>query len=409
MDKTRLLGLAVAVIIGLATLATPNTARAAWLPDVINSFWWLQPTRSPLLLNALGGLAGSAKNATEAKTPATAPTTVPTKDKAVSEGQRLAPVALAKEPESPTKPRPIVAGWLTPWGDDSYRSFSANLDKITEVHPFVYTINPDGVTISESPDWRKGDILRLAKENKILVIPTIAGDVYHSDLMLNDAAKRAAHIDQIIALIETNNYDGFNIDYEGFLNGYNREVYATFMTELSAKLRPQGKIVAISVEAFNRLQDWETISAAVDRFMLMGYDYHAARGPEVGPIGPANWLAEVIDYTATRVAKEKIVLGLGTYGYSWIHNGSQYVSTAVGHADALAIASELGIAIQRDGETPWFSYNRGAGQRFLYFEDAISTRPKLDLARRTGIGGIAFWRLGVEDPAIWSDVAAVMR
>lgn len=307
------------------------------------------------------------------------------------------------------KRQPVVAGWLTPWDDSGYHTFKNNLDKITEVHPFIYKIGSDGVSIEdEEGDWHKEEVMRLARENNIKVIPTIAGDVDYSDLMLNDPAKRTAHIDEIVKIIDENGYDGFDIDYEGFLNGYNRDVYALFMEELSVRLHAKGKIVAIAIEAFNRKQNWEALGAAVDRFMIMGYDYHSARGPEVGAIGPANWLKEVVEYSATRVPREKIVLGLGTYGYSWIASGGQYVSEAVGHADALAIAKEMGASIQRgEGDAPFFTYDRGAGQRHLYFEDALSTKPKYEVAKDSGIAGIAFWRLGTEDPNIWSTFTEV--
>lgn len=362
----------------ITSIASP--AHAAWRPvintPVFSLFGWFKPTE---------------KKPTEVKSPMIQSLPLV--------GQRFIETAKAEE-------APVVAGWHVSWDQDSFQSFKNNLDKLTEIHPFVYTIGADGVSLVDDPgDWSKSEVMRLAKANNIKVIPTISGDVYHSDLMLNDPAKRTAHINEIVKSIEQNGYDGWNIDYEGFLNGYNAEVYALFMTELSGRLKPMNKIVAISVEAFNRQQDWETIGQVVDRFMLMGYDYNPARGPEVGPIGPASWLQEVVDYTATRVPREKIILGLGTYGYSWIHNGTQYVSEAVGYDDALSIASDTGASIGRaQDDTPYFTYNRGQGERHLYFEDAKSTLPKLKVAKESNIGGIAFWRLGTEDPKIWDDV-----
>lgn len=356
----------------LATLAaffmvlSPATpVLAAWSPS-----WWLQPTANPRQVSP----------------------------------KRFLPI-IGKRTVKKDEQK-VIAGWLTPWGDDSFRSFRANLDTLTEVHPFAYTIGADGVSVVPAEgEWHQAEVMALSEQHDIKVIPTIAGDVNHSDLMLNDPQKRTAHITEILNIIEANDYDGFTIDYEGFLNGYNRDVYVAFMAELSAELHERDKIVAIAIEAFNRQQNWEELGKAVDRFMIMGYDYHAARGPEVGPIGPASWLSEVISYATTRVPKEKIILGLGTYGYAWIHDGSQFVSEAVGYQDALQIASETGTSIQRDQEgTPYFSYDRGEGTRHLYFEDAQSTKPKLALADSAGIGGIAFWRLGVEDSKIWDDV-----
>ncbi len=373
--------------------ATSPVAHAATSSK--SAFWWLQPAGSPGLLAILFGVPAPKK-------------TTPSNPSSMRPNLVASPTPVTETAIS--QETAVVAGWLTPWGDDSFESFKNNLDVLTEVHPFVYTVGADGVSVvPDAGEWHKEEVLRLAKENGIKVIPTISGDVNYSDLMLNDPAKQDTHIDEIMEAIEANSYDGFNIDYEGFLNGYNRDVYANFLEKLSKRIHEKGKILAFSVEAFNRQQDWDRIGKVVDRFMLMGYDYNSARGPQVGPIGPAGWLQEVVDYTATRVPKEKIVLGLGTYGYSWIHDGSQYVSTAVSHQDALDIAAEFGTDIKRDQDAPYFTYDRGQGTRYLYFEDAQSTKPKFDVATRSGIAGIAFWRLGTEDKAIWSDVALTMK
>lgn len=388
--RTVVLTAAFALVAGFAT-----PAQAAWQPqpafrlsDLILS--WLRPT--------------------SAKTPEIKPAT-PTPSPTAQNDSPMASLLQPKVNEAfvqqaQAEEKKIVAGWLTSWDEESFLSFKNNLDVITEVHPFAYTIGADGVSIVPDPgNWHKDEVMQLAKERGIKVIPTISGDVNYSDLMLNDPARRAAHIRETIRVIEENGYDGWDIDYEGFLNGYNRDVYATFMEDLAKELHARDKTVAIAIEAFNRQQDWDRIGKVVDRFMIMGYDYNSASGPTVGPIGPASWLREVVDYSATRVPKEKIVLGLGTYGYSWIHNGARYVSEAVGHDDALAIARDTGATIQRgQDDTPFFTYNRGLGQRHLYFEDALSTRPKLDVVNDTGIGGIAFWRLGTEDPQIWNEV-----
>lgn len=386
---TKLISWSIITLIGLAFVLVPTQrAQAAWsLP--LMPLWWLQPSK--------------AKTKT---TESPKPSPTPIQEKKVEARFLPQPQNRLIEQAKAADERPVVAAWHVPWGDESFDSFKNNLDKITEIHPFIYSIGSDGVSITQDEgDWHEAEVMQLAKEHNILVIPTIHSDnVNYSDAMLNDPAKRAAHIDEIVKLIEEKGYDGFNIDFEGFMNGYNRDVYATFMTDLSKELHARGKILAISIEAFNRLQDWETIGKAVDRFMIMGYDYHSARGPKVGPIGPANWLKEVVDYSATRVDKKKIVLGLGTYGYAWIHDGNQYVSEAVGYFDALRIAEETGSTIQRDNDAPFVTYNRGQGERHLYFEDAKSTAPKLKVAKDAEIGGVAFWRLGVEDPKIWDEI-----
>ncbi len=53
-----------------------------------------------------------------------------------------------------------------------------------------------------------------------------------------------------------------------------------------------------------------------------------------------------------------------------------------------------------------FAYTDEAGnQHEVWFENAASIRAKLQLAHRLGIRGIALWRLGMEDPEIWTMLA----
>jgi len=49
---------------------------------------------------------------------------------------------------------------------------------------------------------------------------------------------------------------------------------------------------------------------------------------------------------------------------------------------------------------PWFSY--GHDTRTVTFANADSVRKRIDLARTEGLRGVIFWRLGGEDPAIWT-------
>jgi spore germination protein YaaH len=44
-------------------------------------------------------------------------------------------------------------------------------------------------------------------------------------------------------------------------------------------------------------------------------------------------------------------------------------------------------------------------QHEVWIENAASVRARLDLAARYDIGGVAFWRLGQEDPAAWPVVS----
>ena len=96
-------------------------------------------------------------------------------------------------------------------------------------------------------------------------------------------------------------------------------------------------------------------------------------------------------------------MGAPLYGYDW-------PATGAGESfmwNELAMLPGALLATWDAGSaTPWFQYSAGGTPHTVWFENALSTAAKLDVARRHGIAGVHFWRLGGEDPATWPAVRA---
>ena len=59
---------------------------------------------------------------------------------------------------------------------------------------------------------------------------------------------------------------------------------------------------------------------------------------------------------------------------------------------------------------PWFTYTDDLGQSHeVWYADGASVAARLALVQRYGLGGIAVWRLGGEDPASWSAIATTLH
>jgi len=60
------------------------------------------------------------------------------------------------------------------------------------------------------------------------------------------------------------------------------------------------------------------------------------------------------------------------------------------------------ISWDERAQVPCFTYVDENGSRHeVYFENASSWAGKLDLAVKYNLGGVAVWRLGLEDPKSW--------
>ncbi len=192
------------------------------------------------------------------------------------------------------------------------------------------------------------------------IVPSIVNggfDAQRVSLVVNDPARRAQHIADILALVNDNDYDGIDIDYES-LNPTDRDAFSLFIEELALALHAEGKLLSIAVHAKTddagawsgaAAQDWTRLGAAVDSFKIMTYDYHNGAS-EAGPIAPLDWVDAVLSYAATVVPPEKTSMGVPVYGYNWTGSRAPEPQLAASAATGRA-AGRTAAARSRLGRT----------------------------------------------------------
>ena len=111
-----------------------------------------------------------------------------------------------------------VAAWLPSWEvEEAFQSFKDNADTIDVISPFWYHLNADG-TLIPPEDGEDTAIIEFAHQNNIPIIPTISNS-FNGDTVsaiVNDPEVKNKNILIISNLLRTFNYDGIDIDYEGF-------------------------------------------------------------------------------------------------------------------------------------------------------------------------------------------------
>lgn len=320
-------------------------------------------------------------------------------------GKQPAPKPLPGAPGQTTGQRLVIGYYENPWPGTpdrtgsfpSMKTFAQNMNVVV---PFWYRAKNDGTLETHESEL----VLNTARQMGLKIYPLITNKSGATDAVLGDAAVRSKVIENIAKIIQERNYDGVNIDFE-LLPPKHRDNLTAFMAELYPKIHAMGKVVIISV--FPQVEmtpdvagayDYAALSQHTDYLQIMTYDHHWSTSPP-GPIASIDWYEKNIKYAIENGGGPgKIIVGIGVYGYDWVTGKDAETIT---YADATVRADKNGQKILFDtaSQSPHFKYGDG---HEVWFENAQSISAKLDVIAKYNPAGVAVWRLGQEQPEVWS-------
>ncbi len=194
-------------------------------------------------------------------------------------------------------------------------------------------------------------------------------------------------------------YDGVQIDFEAVSSKDYDNFYA-FLAALKASLL--GKCLSVALPP--RLDEktdrfgYERIGKLVDRVVSMAYDEHWSTS-DPGPVASIEWCKKAATYASSKVDAAKLVMGLPLYGRAW---ADKSLARAYRYSGVVDLKAEKGIdQVQRQGDIPFMEYSETVNVK-VFFDDLESTFARLAMYQDASVRNVAFWRLGQEDPALWS-------
>ncbi len=149
-----------------------------------------------------------------------------------------------------------------------------------------------------------------------------------------------------------------------------------------------------------------------DGILLMNYDQHeVTSGP--GPIAAQDWFENNLKRVLKVVPKEKLLCAIGNYGYDWtLSLGSKHHPPKVLNVDSISVqdgwqaASDADAEVHLEGDelNAHFAYDDEDNhvRHQVWMLDAVTALNELRAARQMGLQTFALWRLGSEDPSLWS-------
>jgi hypothetical protein len=326
-----------------------------------------------------------------------------------------------------------------------------NKDLMKEVMPFWYSLKSPTVIrddyVSGNPSWPIADTVCLMRRAGLQVIPTMTDGTAKLVLSeyLSNAATRTTIVQTIVDLVMKNNFDGIDLDYEGFAFVDGNSTWSktaprwvALVKELSLALHAKNKLLSVSTPYLydpNEKQKgyfvyaWAEIASSIDRLRIMTYDYSVARP---GPMGPLTWTEKTIQYAVSIMPASKVYVGLPGYGRDWITSVKGKCPTSappglIGGAKAATFKMNYAAAKAAiDGAVPTYNeqfaeatynytqtYNglsaAGAStactvNRTVWYQNARSFAERMALVAKYRLGGAAMWTLGMEDAAATSEI-----
>ena len=312
----------------------------------------------------------------------------------------------ANTPQESSRP-PVVFGFHVPWDENSFPSLKLNSQHMTCVLAewlLLQTASGDLDDRTEIPvvEWS-----RQAKLPVLAVVTNYRDNHWQEKevhAILSHPAARRRLVRNIHASVRKYGLAGVNIDFEQ-VPVADRNQLTAFVRELRNVLKPDHAMITQDVptdDPHEAAYDMRALAQLNDYVIPMVYDEHFAAG-DPGPVASLSWARNQMEEVLDMLPPDKTVIGLGNYGYDWTL-GSTRAAVEVGFSDVISRANQYLGAIQWDSglKNPSLEYTKAGVHHEVWFLDAVTALNSVLEAHRKGFAGVAFWRLGASDPALWT-------
>lgn len=321
-----------------------------------------------------------------------------------------------------------------------------NKDLMKEVMPFWFSLKSPTVIrddyVTGNPSWPMADTVCLMRRAGLQIIPTMTDGTAKLVLSgyLASATTRTTLVKTIVDLVLKNNFDGIDLDYEGFAfvdgnTSWSKTAprWVAFIKELSVALHAQKKLLSVSTPYLYDPKEkqkgyfvyaWADIASSIDRLRIMTYDYSVAKS---GPMGPITWVDKTVKYAMSVMSSSKIYIGLPGYGRDWITSvngkcpttappgligGAKASVFKINYAASKAVIDNAVPVFDEKSSEATYSYTQiynglsssGASteckvNRTVWYQNSRSFAERMALVAKYRLGGVALWTFAMEDSA----------
>ena len=326
----------------------------------------------------------------------------------VNEIKKLEQAKRQHQLKQPNNKDRINAGFYMAWDPQAYNSLADHIARLDMVVSEGFFITPGADTITAKIDT---GLIRLNKRYKKPVLISISNYVNYSnntgdfdikdvDNIIKTKKSRTDFINSIVTQLIKYHFNGIDLDLDNIVNR-NTPNYIEFEKELYSALHAKKLLVTQNVVPEDDQYDLAKLQLYNDYLFIMAIDQHD-EDSDAGDLSNQHWVEEILDDVCSKIPSEKVILTIAGGAYDW---PAKSVGKAIGYQTAISNARENQSKIIYDPGSANLHYTY-MGQDSLvhtvYFTDAATNFNVIRMADDWATGGVALWRLGSEDPRLWT-------
>lgn len=311
---------------------------------------------------------------------------------------------------------PITAGFYVNWDDNSFASLKTHATRLD------WVIGEWGMLDSSGSSVRIGIDARVLKLVSVLPAPErpalmlmlsnydSARAHFNGDMLrrlVSSPANRAAVVAKLAGTVRQYALGGVTVDFEEIPEDVETGPHLLqFLRELASALHANGAVLSQAIAAGTELRTLAKFAAVDDFLILMAYDEHA--GPrDAGPVASQAWFIAESKRAASVVPANKLILGMGAYGYDWNDAEPDAPGDEQTFQDVMRAAHMHHAAPRFDSVslTPYLTWDDAdSTTHVLWYLDGVTAFNQTRVARALHAAGTAVWRLGAEEPSLWNAI-----
>ncbi|EEP27987.1 glycosyl hydrolase family 18 protein [Shuttleworthella satelles] len=297
-------------------------------------------------------------------------------------------------------------------GNANMSNLLANTSGINVISPTWFSLKDNGGNLN---DYGSSDYVTKAHSENVAVwglVSNLASKGVDTKTVLNTTSARDNLVNGLIAAAIRYNLDGINVDIES-LPTEAADGYIQFIRELSLKAHANNLVVSVdnytpsaSSLHYNRAEQ----ANYADYNVIMAYDEHWATDKTAGSNSSIDYVKKAVSATLETTPARQVILALPLYTRAWTTKSDGSVSSqavAMKDQDALLAQNKVVASWNEELGQSTASWKDADGNKVeIWLENADSIAKKMEVYRNNQLGGVAFWKLGMEPSSIWQTVSA---